>query len=294
MTTTTTAASSSVASTTPAGVRPVTPGMRLMLFVASGLVFSIGISLFLLSEQTDRYFAWTIASPLTAAFLGGAYWASTLIELMAGRERAWCNGRVAVPAVLLFTVLTLIVTLLHIDRFHFNAPELITRLGTWVWLLVYAAVPLIMGVLLIQQLRAPGGDLPREEPLPGWIRALLLVKTTVFSLLGLGLLLAPVAVAPLWPWALTPLTGRAIGAWMLSLGVASGHSAWENDRRRVRPASASYFLLAVLQLIALLRYPGEFSWGAPSGWVYLGFLAVMLAQSGYLLFAPAKPRRATA
>lgn len=56
----------------------------------------------MLSDQTEHYFAWTIASPLTAAFLGAAYWASAVLELMAARERAWSHGRVAVPAVLLF------------------------------------------------------------------------------------------------------------------------------------------------------------------------------------------------
>jgi hypothetical protein len=44
-----------------AGVRPLTRGMRWLLLVASVLVFIIGIPLFLLSEQTDRYFAWTIS-----------------------------------------------------------------------------------------------------------------------------------------------------------------------------------------------------------------------------------------
>ena len=52
------------------GVRSLTKGMRWLLLVASVLVFIIGIPLFLLSGQTDRYFAWTVSVPLTAAFLG--------------------------------------------------------------------------------------------------------------------------------------------------------------------------------------------------------------------------------
>jgi hypothetical protein len=41
---------------------------------------------------------------------------------------------VAVPAVLLFSTLTLAVTPLHADRFHFHSPRsprLVTRAGTW-------------------------------------------------------------------------------------------------------------------------------------------------------------------
>lgn len=272
------------------GVRPTTPGMRLMLLVASALVFTIGISLFVLTEQTERFFAWTIASPLTAAFLGAAYWASAVLELMASRERAWCNARIAVPAVLLFTTLTLVVTLLHSDRFHFGAPLLITRVGTWTWLLVYALVPLILGALLVLQLRLPGDDLPRAQPLPPAARWVFVAQAAVMGPLGLALLLAPAAAAPLWPWELTPLTGRAIGAWLTSLAVAAGHVAWENDLRRVRAASAAYTVLAALQLVALARYGGEVRWGGPAAWLYLGFLAAMLALGAYLLAGRQRPR----
>lgn len=153
--------------------RPLTPGMRQMLLAASLLVFLIGIPLYLLSSRTESFFAWTIQPPLTAAFLGAAYWSSCALEFLASRERVWAHGRIAVPAVLLFTVLTLIVTLFHLDLFHFNSPGWHTRAGTWAWLVVYATVPVIMGVLLLIQRGLPGGDPPRLAPLPGWTRSLL-------------------------------------------------------------------------------------------------------------------------
>src|SRR5258707_2712798 len=114
----------------PRALQPVTAGMRRMLYVAAALVFLAGIPLFLLTEHTDRFFAWTIQSHLTAAFLGAAYWASFVLEILAARQRLWTRARSAVPAVLIFTALTLVVTLLHLDRFHFNAPELLTRAVT--------------------------------------------------------------------------------------------------------------------------------------------------------------------
>ena len=101
----------------------------------------VGIQLFILSEQTDRFFAWTIQNPLTAAFLGGAYWASFAMEFLAARRRVWAYARIAVPAVLIFTGMTLVVTLLHLGQFHLNSPDLITRGVAWAWLIVYAIVP---------------------------------------------------------------------------------------------------------------------------------------------------------
>ena len=119
-------------------IKQMIPGMRTILYVASYLVLSVGISLFFLSGSTDVYFSWTINPPLTAAFLGAGYLASFLLEFLSAREADWAKARPAVPGVWVFTFLTLIVTLVHIDRFHWEAPALITRLGTWVWLLVMA------------------------------------------------------------------------------------------------------------------------------------------------------------
>lgn len=261
--------------------KPLTPGMRAMLYVASGLVFAVGVTLFLLSEQTDRFFAWTIQSALTAAFLGASYWSACVLEFMAARRRRWADARVAVPAVITFTALTLVVTLLHLDRFHFGAPELITRAGTWFWLAVYALVPVIMTALLIQQIRVPGGDLPREAPMPAWMRLALIIIAAVLLLLGIALLAAPGGVAPLWPWPLTPLTGRAIGAWLIGLGIAAGHAAWEQDLQRARPVMVSAVVFCLLQFVALARYPGEFAWGTAGGWIYLLFLIVFLGIGAY-------------
>jgi len=102
-------------------LKKTTPGIRVILYVASFLVLSVGITLYFLSEKTDVYFSWTINPPLTAAFLGAGYLSSFLLELLSARERVWTKIRVAVPGVWVFTFLNLIVTLIHWDRFHFDS-----------------------------------------------------------------------------------------------------------------------------------------------------------------------------
>jgi hypothetical protein len=103
-------------------VQPLTVGMRVLLLVFCVTVFTAGFQLFVLAEYTERFFAWTINPPLTAAFLGANYWGSLPLVLMSAREHTW--ARVAVPGVLVFTVLTLVATLIHIDRFHMVRSEL--------------------------------------------------------------------------------------------------------------------------------------------------------------------------
>ncbi len=257
--------------------RASTQSMRLMLYIAGVLVFLIGIPLFLLTEQTQSYFAWTISSHLTAAFLGASYWSSCVLEIVAARQRLWASARVAVPAVLLFTALTLVISLLHLDKFHFDSPAWHTRAGTWAWMVVYALVPLVLSYLLIAQWVRPGPDPARRARLSMGILLILGSQAVLFIPLGIGLLVAPTTVAGLWPWALTPLTGRAIGAWLVGIGVAAAHGVYENDVKRIRPLSWSSFVMGLLHLVALARYPGEVVWTEMKLWLYVGFLLSMVA-----------------
>ena len=64
----------------PAAVKPLVPGMRRLLYVAAVLVLLAGFQLFVFTDNTAGYFAWTIRNPLGAAFLGAGYWASVAFE----------------------------------------------------------------------------------------------------------------------------------------------------------------------------------------------------------------------
>jgi hypothetical protein len=110
--------------------------MRWLLYAAAILVLAAGLQLFVFAGRTATYFAWTIRNPLAA------------------RQRAWANARVAVPAVLAFTVLTLAATLAHLDLFHLGGQFAMgTQIVTSAWIAVYAVVPLLMLIVLA---RYPG------------------------------------------------------------------------------------------------------------------------------------------
>lgn len=260
-----------------------------MLLVASILVFLAGVPLFLGTEQTDLYFAWTVKPPITAAFLGAAYWAAFVLELSAARERVWSRARVAVPAVLIFTTLTLVVTLVHIDRFHLSSPLPVARFVTWAWLGIYLGVPLVLGLLLVRQLRTAGVDSPRTTPLPAWLRAVTAIQAAVLLGIGAWLLVDPGVAVWLWPWKLTALTGRAVGAWLVGLGIAALHANLENDFQRVRVGLITYLAMGVLQLVALARYPTALHWDAITSWIYLGFVVSLVLVGAAGLQASIRP-----
>lgn len=270
----------------------MTTEMRWFLRSAAVLVFIAGVQLFIMSESTDRYFAWTIRPPLTAAFLGAAYWATCLISLLASRRDEWARARAVLPTVLTFSTLTLVVTLLHLDRFHFDSDRMTAVLAAWAWLVVYVLVPPVGIALYVRQMRQPGSDPPRTTPLATWVRGVLIVQGVVMMVLGIALFVAPLDVAPrFWPWVLSDLTGRAVAVWLIATAVAAWGVLRENDLRRVEPAVATYLALGILQFIVLARYgratlPGSserlIDWSSPAIWLYVVFMASVLGVAGFM------------
>ncbi|MBD3927422.1 hypothetical protein IEZ26_22560 [Nocardioides cavernae] len=258
--------------------------MRLLLVVAAVLVFLAGFQLTVFPTRTAEWFSWTIDVPMTAVFLGAAYWSSAVLEVAGARSRTWSRARLTVWTVLVFTVLTLVVTLVHLDKFHLGAENPAgARAITWGWLAIYAGVPVAMVVGLVLQARAGGTRVVDVVRLPAGLRWLLVGLAALLLATGAALLLAPEWAADGWAWPLTPLTARAIGAWLVGLGWASAHARLVDDRESVRPVGLTGAAFVVLEAVALLRYGDVLDW---SGWqavAYVAGLAWIAVVSAWIL-----------
>ena len=263
---------------------PVVPAMRWLLGLAAVLVFLAGVQLFLFPLDTDTRFAWTIGSPMTAVFLGASYWSAMGLELSgavvpsAGPSPASPFLRCSSSPPSRF-----VVTIVHLDLFHL-APELpvATRAVTWGWIAVYAVVPVLMALAWWLQSRA-GTAVPAPRGLPTCVRATLAVLAVGLVTLGMALLVAPQWADAAWPWPLTPLTARAVGAWNVGLGVAAGHAWLVDDARSLRPIGVTGVLFGVLQTVALVRYGDELDWSSVPGVGYVVGLAAITAVVAALL-----------
>ncbi len=268
----------------------ILPGTRLVLAVFGALTLLAFVALFVGAEQTDRVFAWTIQPPATAAFLGAAYAAGCALELLALRRGTWAALRLPFLTILVFTTATLVATLLHLDRFHFASPFPLARFAAWFWLVIYVVVPVAMVVVLVVQERRPAEPTERV-PLPTALRVTMLGQGAVMLGVGVALFVRPGLSAVLWPWPLTPLTARMIAAWLLGFGLAVGLAGLEANLARLDVAAPAYGLLAVLELVVLVRYPETVRWGAPATWVYLGLMASILISSAVGLRLIARSQR---
>jgi hypothetical protein len=282
-----------------APVRSLRWEMRALLAAFSVLTGLAVVALFVLATATDRFFAWTIAPPLTAALMGAGYAAGLLLVVLSLRDPVWANSRLAVLTILAFTLLTLAATVLHIDKFHlqpeFDALPWLARAAAWFWLTVYVLIPLTMVVCLVRQERTPGRDPVAAHPVPRLLRAALAVEAAVLLGVGATLWVAPSTATSLWPWPLTPLTARVVAAWLIAFGVAAAIAAVVGDLARLRTSAVAYAVFGLLSLVALVRFSDTVDWSGVPGWVLLA-MTVAIAGTGVVgwRLAPVPEQRSAA
>jgi hypothetical protein len=264
-----------------ANTQSLTSYSRFVLYVlVLPLLFIAGVQLFILSSQTDTYFAWTFAAPLPAAFLGAGYWSAMLHAYAGVIKGRWDFVRTSMaPAVTATTLLT-ITTFLHLDKFHLNNPLFITRFVTWVWIAIYIVTPPILAIAWIIQARLPNANVKGQNPLPAWMKIGFALMAFFTLTAGLSLFLAPAATASLWPWKVTPLAARAISSWLSAFGMACISLLIENDINNGAGTSSSLFAFCVLQVIVVGRYINAIDWSKPIAILYAAFLILGLIVTG--------------
>ena len=228
-------------------IRPVSRGMHVLLYVLTALTFFAGTQLFILSEDTDQFFSWTIANPMSAAFIGAGFWGAAVVVFWCARQRAWARGRVVVPTVAVVATMLLVATLQNLESFH-------GLLGL-AWIEVYALFPPILGAITIMQLAVPGADPHSGDRLPAALRLVLAVEALAAIVVGVLLFASsPSMAADLWAWPLTDLTSKAVGTWLVGTGVTCGMVALLDDRAAMPGWALAQMTLGAAILFGLARF----------------------------------------
>ena len=155
---------------------------------------------------------------------------------------------------------------------------------TWGWLAIYAGVPVAMLLAIGLQTRSRAPVQPSSRrPLPTGLRLLLTVLGAVLLISGAALLAVPTSVSGAWPWPLTDLTARAIGAWLVGLGWAAAHARLIDDVASVRPLALTGVAFVLLQAIALVRYGDEVDRTSAQAVAYLALLGCIGAAAVWIL-----------
>jgi hypothetical protein len=271
-----------------AGCEEVRTATRYLLVGFALLTALAAHQLLVLGRQTDRYWAWTIESRPTAAFLGAAYAAGFVLSVLALRQRSWQRIRIPVVTVTVFTVLTLVATLVHLHRLHLHAGDPVARTAAWFWLVVYIAVPVVCLTVVLRQEWHRRRVATVRRPVPGWLRGLLAGQGTVLVLAGLVLFAGGLTVhhgtelmAGFWPWSLAPLGAQMLGAWLIAFGVATALVIRDGDLSRLGVPAIAFTAFGVFQLAVLLGYRTQITGTDESLWIYGAVLASIVAAGGY-------------
>jgi uncharacterized membrane protein len=247
------------------------PSTRWIAALVPPFLIAAFVILYLLPNDTDKLFAWTIKPQITAMIMGAGYISGCYFFIRLALGGRWHWFTVGFLPVAVFTWFTAVATLLHWDRFNQS------HLSFYIWVVLYAITPILIPVLWLRnRVVDPGTGDPADATVSRPVR--LVVGLVGATLLGIGLVMFifPDVALGVWPWPLTFITSRVMGGWValpgaVALSLASDHrwSAW-------RVMMHSEFIAMALLLVAAARAWDEFDKANPATWILVGAISLLL------------------
>lgn len=236
-------------------------------------------------SDTERLFAWTIRPELTPMVLASAYLGGAWFFVRVRREGRWARVSAGLVAVTLFAGLLGVATVLHWDRFNHG------HIAFWLWAALYFTAPLLVLAAWVANQRTASPPRSTELRLGRLARAVVAAGACLALATGLVMEVTPPTVIPVWPWLLTPLTCRVVGA-VFCLGCAGLVVARDPRWVRVRLMVEVETVMLTLVLVALARARTDLLTDRLLTWPLVGGLAATLAASVALWVRMARRERA--
>jgi hypothetical protein len=244
----------------------------LSVVIAPFLVLAFAV-LYPAPAVTGHLFAWHIQPDLTGMVLASAYLGGAYFFIRAAAAHEWHTIKAGFVSICLFATLMGVTTVLHWDKFAHGS------VAFRLWVLLYFTTPVLVLWTWLRnrsQNRPAEADDLRLHPAATWIIAAvgaLAVATGAF------LYAAPSSAISLWPWTLTPLTARVLGA-VFCLGLAGTAAPldrrWSTTRLPLQVAG----IMVVLMLAAGIREHSSFDSSNVLTWLLAaGFLTLLVGGS---------------
>ena len=170
--------------------------------------------LLVLSRPHGTLWAWKMEPEITAMVLGSVYVAGAYFFARVLFGAPWLRVAAGFPAIIVFVWLAALATILHDDRFIKDS------LPFAAWVTLYTVTPIAVPLLYLYNRRSHGG--PEGPAMPRGVRLTLAGAGGVLVALALVFFVAPDVAIDSWPWTLTPLTARIMGAVIVLYGGTCG------------------------------------------------------------------------
>jgi len=222
--------------------------------------------------DTGRLFAWPIKPPLTAMLLGSVYLGGAYFFARAVRTTHWHTIKAGFPPVATFATLMGIATILHWGKFtHSN-------LAFWLWVGLYFTTPFLIAGVWIVNRRFEDRDTDDEPLVPPSMTRIIGSIGVLAVAMTLFLFLLPQQAIEVWPWTLTPLTARVMGA-IFALGLAAVGAFTERRWSAYRLMVQVEMVMLGLIVIAGVRAAGDWDPSNILTWLFaIGFVGVLAAS----------------
>jgi hypothetical protein len=244
------------------------------------LVLSIANAgfLYLFPDRADTDYAWSIARPVSAAFLGAGYVAGLVVTVLGlTLARGWRSIRLVYPGVISLAVVLCLATLIHREVFDWDYAL------TWAWTAIYILIPPGFGLFWWYYERREPDDLVADEEL-AVIRPFSLILGTTMTILAILMFVFPDTFVERWAWPISPLLSRTFAAWYVLFGVILLDIALRAKQVRELVIPSAAVLASALLLVTLpLRYPDSMETGRVGFWSLMLLHIVLAAGSGWML-----------
>jgi len=244
---------------------------------ASLVVFAILVPalviLWGLPDRTADAWSWTIKPELTPIFLGAGYGAGAYFFLRTFLSKQFHPSAAGIFGAAFFAGLMLIATLVHWDKFNHGDAPLVGAAVFYGWVAVYILSPFVVFALWWFNRRTDSREpAPGEAIVPVWVRRMAQAGAAGAFVAAGVFFLAPEVAIDIWPWELTPLTSRVLGAFTAQ--VAVGALLLSLDRRwsAWKLIVQTFFVATVLLLVGAIRAADDFDTDNVMTYLYLGGL----------------------
>ena len=241
-------------------------------------------------DRTADAWAWTIEPELTPIFLGAGYGAGAYFFLRTFLSDRFPPSAAGIFGAAFFASLMLVATLIHWDRFNHGDAPLIGALVFYGWVAVYIVSPVVVFALWWFNRRTDSREPAPGEPIvSASVRRVAQVVAAGCFAAAAFFFLAPEQAIDVWPWQLTPLTSRVIGAFTAQVGVGALLLSLDSRWSAWKLIVETFFVATALLLVGALRAWDDFDTGNALTYLYIGGL--LAADAALLVLYLSMSRR---
>jgi hypothetical protein len=233
--------------------------------------------LYLFPDHTQELFAWGIQPRMSAMMLGAAYIGGAYFFVRVATNARWHWVKVGFLPVTTFATLMGIATILHWDRFNHG------YISFFAWVGLYFTTPFIVFLLWLRNRSTdPGPDTSLDRCVPHLVRLVIGIVGGLTLFTSIVLFLQPSFMISTWPWQLTPLTARVMGALFALTGVGELGIALDVRWSAVRIALQSQMIGIVAISVAIVFSWNNFHKANPLTWIFVASILFLLIASPLL------------